>query len=82
MSLGAMLEHRHILRFLLKKDNTPLNILSRLQNIFRERAMKQTQVHFWIREIRRGREDLSDEERPGRRNAGSSDRIGSTYHTA
>jgi hypothetical protein len=79
---GAMLEQRQILRSLLKEGNKPLHILSRRQNVVGERAVKQTQVYCWISEIRRGREDLSDEERLGRRNAGSSDRIGPTYHNA
>jgi hypothetical protein len=77
-----MLDQRHILRFLLKEGNRLINILSRLQDVFGERAMKQTQVCFWIIEMRRGGEDLSDEERQGRRNAGSLDRIGPTDHSA
>jgi hypothetical protein len=41
-------------------------IPDRLRNIHHEVTMKKIQVFFWVREVRRGREDLSDEERPGR----------------
>jgi hypothetical protein len=53
-------------RFVLKDGNKPVTILLRFQNVVAERPMKQVQVYFWISEINRGHEDLSDEERARR----------------
>jgi hypothetical protein len=61
-----MLEQRHFIRFLIKEGIRPKEIPGRLRNVYGEGAMKKTQVLFWAAEVRRGREDLSDEERPGR----------------
>jgi hypothetical protein len=61
-----MLEQRHVIRFLIKEGIHPKEIPGRLRNVYGEGAMKKTQVFFWAAEVRRGREDLSDEERPGR----------------
>jgi hypothetical protein len=62
----AILKQRHIVKFLFKEDNKPLNVSRRFENIYGDRAMKKTEVYFWIAEARRGREDLFDEERPRR----------------
>jgi hypothetical protein len=37
-----------------------------LRHLYHEVATKKTQILFWVEEVRRGQEDLSDEERPGR----------------
>jgi histone-lysine N-methyltransferase SETMAR len=61
-----MLEQRHVIRFLLKDHVPPALIPGRLSKVYGEDAMKKTQVFYWVAEIRGGREDLSDERRPGR----------------
>jgi hypothetical protein len=61
-----MVEQRHVIRFLIKEGIQPKEIPGRLSNVYGEEAMKKTQVFFWVAEVRRRRENLSDEERPGR----------------
>jgi hypothetical protein len=58
----AMPEQRTIVKFLFKEGKEPPKIIQRFENVSGDRAMKKTQVYFWIAEICRGREDLSDEE--------------------
>jgi hypothetical protein len=48
------------------KGKKPPNIEQRLENVYADRVTKKAKVHFWIPEVRKGREDLSDDERPGR----------------
>jgi hypothetical protein len=66
MTFQGMLEQRHAIRFLLKAGICPKEIPARLLNVYHEAAMKKSQVLFWVGEVRRGREDLAGEERPGR----------------
>jgi hypothetical protein len=49
-----------------KRASKLFGIPDRLQKIYHEASMKKIQVFFWVGEVRRGREDLSDEERVGR----------------
>jgi hypothetical protein len=51
--------------FSFQKGNKPPNIVQSLENVYEDRAMKRMQVYFWIAEVRRGREDFSDEDQPG-----------------
>jgi hypothetical protein len=62
----CVLEQRHVIRFLLKDGVAPKGIPARLSEVYEEEAMKKTQVFYWAKEIRRWRESLSDEPRPGR----------------
>jgi hypothetical protein len=51
---------------LIKEGIRRKEIPGRLRNVYGEEAMKKTQVFFSVAEVRRRRENLSDEERPGR----------------
>jgi hypothetical protein len=62
----AVLEQRCIIKFLFKEGNKHPNIIQPRANVYVDRTMKETQVYFWIAEVRRGREDLSEDERPER----------------
>jgi hypothetical protein len=61
-----MLEKRHTIRFLVKEGIRALDNPGRLRNVSHEAVMKKIQIFFWVGKVRRGREDLSDEERLGR----------------
>jgi hypothetical protein len=51
------------MQFFFTQGTKGLIILSRLQNVYGDRAMKQTHAYFLIGKVRRAREDLSQEER-------------------
>jgi hypothetical protein len=55
-----------VIRFLVKEGIHPKEIPAHFGNIYGEETMKKTQVFFWVTEVRRWRNDLSDEERPGK----------------
>jgi hypothetical protein len=59
-------EQRHVIRFLRKEDIHPTGISGRFCNVYGKQAMKKTQELFWVADVRRGREELPDEERPER----------------
>jgi transposase len=60
-------EQRVIIKFLFNNGLDPRQILKKLEAQFHENVYSLPVVHFWIGEVRRGREDLHDEPRPGRR---------------
>jgi hypothetical protein len=70
-----MLEQRHAIRFLLKEGIRPKEIPARLLNVYHQAAMKKSQISFAVGGVGRGRENLADEERPGRPPTASLDEI-------
>jgi hypothetical protein len=60
------LEQRDLIRFLLRDGLAAKEIPGRLSQVSGTDAMKKTQVFYWVREIRAGREDLSNVARRGR----------------
>jgi hypothetical protein len=65
VTLVGILEQRHMIRFLLREGLTPTQIPERLSKAYGSDALKRTQVFHWVRDIRSGREDLSDQPCPG-----------------
>jgi hypothetical protein len=49
-----------------RNGNKPPNIIKRFDDVYGDSATKQTQMDFWVTEILRGREDLTDNEQLGR----------------
>jgi hypothetical protein len=58
---------RVIIKFLFNDGFDPRQIMEKLDAQFHEDACSLRAVQFWIGEVRRGREDLHDELRAGRR---------------
>jgi hypothetical protein len=61
-----MLKQRYIIKILVKGQVPAPEIIAKLQQHYGDNALKRTQVYFWIGEVRRGRENLSDVKRLGR----------------
>jgi hypothetical protein len=61
-----VIEQWCIVKFLFKEGIKHPDIIQRRENVDVDRIMKKTQISFWIAEVRRGREDLSDDEQPGK----------------
>jgi hypothetical protein len=59
-------EQRVIIKFLFNHGLDLLQIMEKQEAQFHEDAYSLRAVQFWIGEVRRGREDLHDEPRPGR----------------
>jgi hypothetical protein len=70
-----MLEKCDVVRFLVKEGIRALDNPRSPMDYLRRAAMKKTQLLFWVGEIRRGRDDLSDEKKPGRPATASLDEI-------
>jgi transposase len=60
------LEQRIIIQCLMRENMDTHEILAELQAHFEDKAYALPTVRFWIGEVRRGREDLSDKHRSGR----------------
>jgi hypothetical protein len=58
-------EQRVIVKFLFNEGLDPRQIVEKLETQFHEGAYSLRAVQCWIGEVRRGREDLHDETRPG-----------------
>jgi hypothetical protein len=58
--LSSILEQRYVIKFLEQKQNGLKEIHCNLKTIYGDGAMKRTQVHWWVSEVQRGREDVSD----------------------
>jgi hypothetical protein len=63
---SVMLEQRHVIRFFVKEQNCPKEIHRRLKAVYFHRAMKRTQVYWWVSEVQQGHEGVTDSSRPGR----------------
>jgi hypothetical protein len=64
--LTRLFDTLSVIRFLLKDGLAAKAIPGHLSEVYRADTMKKTQVFQWVREIRAGREYLSDEARPCR----------------
>ena len=60
------MEQRYVIKFLHLDGYSANEIISKLHDIYSDKALSRTQVYFWLAEIRRGRTDLNDEPRAGR----------------
>ncbi len=60
------MEQRYAIKFCLRKQMKPKDIIVELQKTYGDECLSETQIYFWIREIKCGREDLSDLPKPGR----------------
>lgn len=52
--------------YMLDKNMTPKEIISELQETYKEECLSANQIYFWIREIKCGRENLEDLPKSGR----------------
>jgi hypothetical protein len=66
VTIVRMLERRYVIHFLLKDELAAKEIPGPLSQVYEADAIKKAEVLYWIREIRAGCEDLSDETRPSR----------------
>ena len=60
------MEQRYAIKFCLKKQMKPKDIIMELQKTYGDACLSETQIYFWIREIKCGREDLSNLPKQGR----------------
>lgn len=60
------LEQRYAIRYLLRKNFSSLDIVSEIQETYKDEAYSQTTIYFWISEIKKGRTDLSNLPSTGR----------------
>jgi transposase len=59
-------EQRYVIKFFFEEGMKAQEICDRLQNHYHENALKLSAVYKWIGEVKCGRNDLSDLEKPGR----------------
>ncbi|KAH0792573.1 histone-lysine N-methyltransferase SETMAR-like protein [Histomonas meleagridis] len=52
--------------YLLRKNMRILDIVKELKDVYRDEALSKTQVYFWVKEIKMGREDLNNLPKEGR----------------
>jgi hypothetical protein len=59
-------EERYVIKFFTDEGMPAVEIISRLRDDYGDDALFQTQIYFWINEIKRGRTDLNKIASPGR----------------
>lgn len=59
-------EHRAVIKFLVKKGNTPKDIFKEMSSVLQDSAPSYTMVKKWARLFQQGRESFGDDPRPGR----------------
>lgn len=60
------LEQRFVIKYLLRKETKPKDIIAELQQVYGEDAYSPASTYFWIKEIKLGRGDLHTIPSPGR----------------
>ena len=60
------MDQRFAIKFLLRKMMDPKDIIKEMKETYREECYSDSQIYFWIRQIKCGRQDLSDLPKPGR----------------
>ena len=60
------MEQRYFIKCLYLSGESPQQIIQKISDWFGDDALHRTQVYFWIVELKRGRQDLSDAPRSGR----------------
>jgi hypothetical protein len=58
-----MLDANYVIKFVVKEQNSPKEIHRRLKTVSSDGARKRTQVYWWVLEVQRGHEDVSDSPR-------------------
>jgi hypothetical protein len=61
-----MIEQRYVIKFLPEEGDIGIEIHRRLTEYYRDRAMSQSEVYRWVRDIKGGRTDLETISSPGR----------------
>ncbi len=59
-------EQRTTLKFLVKSGFSPIECWHRLRNVWRDKVMCKTQIHFWHKHFLNGHNDTVDNKRSGR----------------
>ena len=59
------LEQRFVIKYLLRKETKPKDIIAELQQVYGEDAYSPASTYFWIKEIKLGRGDLHTIPSPG-----------------
>lgn len=52
------LEQRFVIKYLLRKETKPKDIIKELKNVYGDEAYSSASIYFWISELKSGREDL------------------------
>ena len=60
------LEHRSVIKFLVREGSMVKDIHNRLENVYGENAPSLATVKKWAAEFKRGRESIEDDPRSGR----------------
>lgn len=59
------MEQRYVIKFLQLDGYTPYQIIEKLEEISKDKALRFAQVYYWLAELRRGRIDINDEPETG-----------------
>jgi len=60
------IEYRAVIKFLMLEGQTPSEIKTRMNNVFRTDAPSYSMVKDWARSVKCGRKSIEDEPRSGR----------------
>lgn len=64
--MDKKIEQRVNLKFLVKLNKTPTECCAMLKEVYGEESLSRARVFEWYKRFREGREDVNDDERPGR----------------
>lgn len=67
------LEHRAVIKYLVKKGKTQKEVFEEMSTVYGESAPSSATVKRWVRLFQLGRESLEDDPRPGRPNTAVTD---------
>ena len=64
--VNVKVEQRINLKFLVKLKKSPMECFQMLKEVFGDNAMSRARVFLWHKRFSEGREEVEDDERPGR----------------
>ncbi|KAG5315403.1 GVQW3 protein, partial [Pseudoatta argentina] len=62
----AKCEIRSVIRYLIWKGKTPVEVYNKVQTVYGDKGMNRTSVFKWYREFKNGRTSVHDDQRSGR----------------